>query len=108
MPWILSFLASAGVSFMSWAVEFFTKKVRVISTTIAGFILITAALVLCVKKAVAVVMALAVIPTWLVAGVGMLLPYNFALVLSSIMGARSCRWAYDVAVAKLKMVNSGT
>jgi len=108
MPFILAFLASFVTTVMSWALNFFSKKARIVATTLAGYILIVAAFILCIKQAVTFVLALAILPSWIATGIGMFLPYNFATVLASILGARSCRYAYDIAVSKLKMVNSGT
>lgn len=92
----------------AWLVTFFTRKMTVAASTIASFIFILAAFVVCIKQIVLYVIALAVIPSWILTGIGMFLPLNFTVVLSSILSAQSCRWAFDKAIEKVKFLNNAT
>jgi len=108
MHLIGSFLTWLMPTLTAWAVSFFTRKITVATTTIMSFILITAAFVVCIKQAVTYILTLAILPTWLSAGLGMFIPMNFSVVLSSILASQSCRWAYDKAREKIQMLNSAT
>lgn len=92
----------------TWAINFFTRKIRTVVTTVAGFVLLTGAFVVCITKLIAICTAFLTISPFMAFALGIFLPYNFKIVLSSIMSAKSCRWAYDKAIEKLKMVNSAT
>lgn len=92
----------------AWFVSFFTRKIVTITTTIASFIFLTVAFVACIKQIVLTVIALAAVPAWLVSGISMFIPVNFVFVVSSIWSAQSCRWAFDIAREKIKMMNNAT
>lgn len=108
MNLIASFFSWLIPAVVGWAVQFFTRKVTVAATAIAGFVLLTAAIVVCLKQAIIYLLGLTIFPAWASQGVGMFLPYDFASVLASIWSSRACRWAYDVAIEKLKLVNSAS
>lgn len=106
MPLIASFFAWIAPTITAWAVAFFTRKIAVAGASIGSFILLTAAFIVCIKQMVVYVLALAVLPSWLSMGFGMFIPFNFSLVLSQILAAQSCRWAYDKAIDKIRLINS--
>ncbi|MEI7455306.1 MAG: DUF5455 family protein [Nitrosomonadales bacterium] len=108
MPAIISFFTWLASTLTGWAVAYFGRKVTTAVTAIAGFVLLTAALVVCLKQGILYLLGLTLLPSWVSAGVGMFLPYDFAAVLASIWSAKACRWAYDLALEKLKLVNSAT
>ncbi len=88
--------------------QFFTRKIAVVTTTIAGYILLAAAFIVCIKQMILVVMALAVLPPWVTNGVGVFIPFNFSLVLSNILAAKSCRLAFEMAREKIKLLNNAS
>lgn len=93
---------------VGWFVSFITRKIVVLGITISTFILLTAAFLVGIKYAIVTLLALAVIPVWLTAAIGMFMPYNFAVVLANILSAQSSRWAYDKAIEKIKIINTAT
>lgn len=108
MPFLVTFFNWLAPTITGWAVAFFTRKIAVAGASIGSFILLTAAFVVCIKTMVLYVMSLAVLPAWLSAGVGMFIPADFSLVLSNILAAQSCRWAYDKAMDKIRMINGAS
>lgn len=108
MSYIVTFLSWVAPALTAWAVQFFTRKMVVVSAVLSTFVFLTAALIVCIKQIFLAVMALAVIPAWLLAALGMFVPSNFAAVLSAIVASKSCRWAYDKATEKLRLVASSS
>ncbi len=108
MPFIGTFFSWLAPTLTLWFVQFFGRKLLVVTTSIATFIFLTAALIVCIKHLVLTLLALAILPAWVSAGIGVFLPGNFATVLSTIIGAKSCRWAYDKAMEKMRLVNSAS
>lgn len=106
MPFLGAFLLWLAPTITAWAIAFFTRKVLVAGMTIGTFILLTAAFIVCIKTMVTYVLGLAVLPAWLSMGFGMFIPADFSLVLSQILAAQSCRWAYDKAIDKIRLINS--
>lgn len=108
MPIVAWLLNSLLPVLTAWVVSFFTRKIMVVGITISSFLMLTAAFLVCIKKMVTIVLALAVMPAWITSAVGMFLPYNLAIILANILSAQSCRWAYDKAIDKIKMINGAT
>lgn len=99
---VQALIASLG----AWAIQFFTRKASVLAVTVASFLMLTAAFLVCIKQMVLYVLTLAALPTWISTAVGMFMPYNFAIILANILAAQSCRWAYDKALDKIRLINS--
>lgn len=108
MELIGGFFAWLAPTLTAWAIALFTRKILVATATVAAFVLLTAAFIVCIKQMILIVMALAVLPSWLVLAFGMFIPFNFSVVLSNILAAQSCRWAYDKAMDKIRMINSAS
>lgn len=106
MNLIASIVAAVATPLFSWFVSFFTRKLVTIGTMIAAFVLLTAAFVSALKVIITAVLAMAFMPVWIVSSVGLFMPSNFVAVLSSIAAAHSCRWAYDKAMDKVRLINS--
>jgi len=108
MNLISSALWAVAQPFLTWAFGFFTRKVVMVATSIASFVFLTAAFIVCLKYILLTALTLVVVPPWLVTSLGMFVPFNFIAILSSIISAQSCRWAYDKAIDKIKLINSAT
>lgn len=105
---ITSFISWIVPALGAWAVKFFTRKVVTVTTTVGTFVLITGVMIACIKNMIDTLLTLAVLPTWLTGGVAAFVPSDFAIVLGAIVSSRACRWAYDLAVEKIRMMNSAT
>lgn len=108
MPFITYLLTSLFPVLAAWAIQFLTRKIVVVGITIAAFLLLTSVFLAVIKAIVLSVLALAILPSWVVSSVGLFLPFNFAFVLSMIISAQSVRWAYDKAMDKIQMINTAT
>ena len=102
MGWLITGLGTLITSIIA----FFGRKMVTVTGAISSFVLLTAALVVCIKALLTQVLTLAVIPTWIATAVGLFIPADFALVMSMILGARSCRFAYDLAKEKIGIISS--
>lgn len=108
MNLIGSFIAWLMPTVTAWAVQFFTKKIALAVSVIAAYGLLLAAFIVCIKSAITTVLSLAIMPTWIASGIGMFLPFNFVAVFSHILSAKSCRYAFDVAREKIKLLNNAS
>jgi len=108
MNLISAALWSVAQPFLTWIVGFFGRKLFMVTSSIASFIFLTAAFIVCIKYLLTTLLALAVMPAWVSVAVGTFIPHNFSAILASIMSAQSCRWAYDKALDKIKLINSAT
>lgn len=106
MQYIYSFVAWLVPSIINWLLIFVTRKIAVVTATLASFVLLTAAFVVCIKTMITYVMTLAVIPPVFASAIGMFIPFNFSIVLSQILASQSCRWAYDKAIEKIALINN--
>ena len=103
-----SFFSWLMPTITAWFVGFMGRKMIVATTTVATFVLISAAFIVCIKQILDSLMLLAVLPPWLIQGVGMFIPGDFFVCLGAILSSYSCRWAYDKAIDKVRMINGAT
>lgn len=101
-----SFLNWLMPTLTAWMVSFFTRKIAVATATVAAFVLLTASFLVVIKQIVLAVMTLAVMPAWITYSIGLFIPANFSVVLSNILAAQACRWAFDKAREKIALINS--
>jgi hypothetical protein len=106
MPLIALFFAWLAPTLTGWAIVFFGRKILVAMTSISTFLLLTAAFIVCIKTLLVTVFGALAMPTWFAMWFGMFVPSNFSVVFSAILASKSCRWAYDLALDKLKLLNS--
>lgn len=84
------------------------RKLGVATTAVLSAVLLTAALVACINSILQSVLAVMVVPSWIAVSMGMFLPASFSVTLSAIMSSYICRAAYDMAIIKIKMINSAS
>jgi len=89
-------------------IAFLGRKFSVATTTITGFVLLTAVLIACINNLVSAVLAMLQLPNWIAAGLGFFIPSNFGAVLAAIISSHICRAAYDLAMLKIKTINAAT
>jgi hypothetical protein len=102
-----AFLAIIPV-FIFYATSQLGRKILTLAGVLVTFIAITTAFVICIKNIIIGVNAVAHLPPWLSLTLVKFLPTNFTAVVSKIFGAHACRWAYDKAIEKIKLINSAT
>jgi hypothetical protein len=102
----MNFIITGIVTLLSSIAAFFGRKLTVISASVAAFVVLTGALVVTIQALLSALLTVAVMPAWIVQGVGMFMPSNFALVLGSIVSAKAVRAAYDIAISKVHLINS--
>ena len=83
------------------------KWVTLVATT-ALVIALTASFIAVINGLVGSLASSLVTPSWMLNAVGMFVPTNFALCLSSIVSAHIARAGYDLAMDKTRLFNSAT
>ena len=89
-------------------IGFFGRKTITATATIAAFIAMTIAMMVCMREFETTLSALLTPPTWIVQSLGYFWPVHATLIFSTLLSARSCRAAYDYAVEKYKMINQAS
>lgn len=103
---IAGLFASIFPVLFGWIASFITRKLVVLGITVSTFLLLTGAFLICIRYMIETVLGLAIMPSWISLAVGMFMPFNFVFVLSNILSAEACRWAYDKAIEKVQLINS--
>lgn len=86
---------------------FFAFYARKYTTAVAGLFAFGAMLIIfisCINLILQSVLALIVVPVWLITPIGMFIPANFSLVLSAMVSGRICRAAFDYGNKKTDLV----
>ena len=99
--WIVNFVST-------WAVNFFGKKIVTAGVSIGAFISLTFLFVICIKQIANDILMTFVGTLWLIKFMGWFIPNTFVAILGAIISAHACRWAYDIAVYKINLLNSST
>ena len=102
----MNFLITGFVTLIGAIITFFGRKFTVITASIAAFVVLTSALVVAIQSLMTSILAVTFMPVWIAYGIGLFLPANFSLVLGAIISAKAVRAAYDIAIAKVHLVNS--
>lgn len=106
MP-ILAAILSGLASLVSGLLAMFGRKLSVASAAIAALFALTAAFVVIVSLTVQAVANFIVLPSFL-QPIGWFVPSDFTFCISSIFSARISRAAYDLAMAKVRLINSAS
>lgn len=106
MPLLAGALAWLSRFLVTWAAYFFGKKAVTYGVSITAFVLFTLAFVACIRQITETVQQVAHPPAWLMQGIGMFVPFDFDLVIGMVWSSYACRWAYDIAVAKIYLANN--
>lgn len=86
---------------------FFAFYARKYTTAVAGILAFGAMLVIfisCINLILQSVLALIVIPAWLLTPIGMFMPGNFSVVLAAMVSGKICRAAFDYGNKKTDIV----
>lgn len=101
---LLAFLFSTIPSLFTAFFAFYARKY----TTVVAALLASAAMLVifisCINVILQTVLALLVIPAWLLTSLGMFIPSNFALVMAAMVSGRICRAAYDYGSRKVTII----
>lgn len=105
---LLTLLGSGLATLGAWLATSITRKAVVVFSVIVAFVAVVAAMLACMKLIIATVVAWAVMPVWLQSWVGMFIPSNYGGVIASIMSAKTCKAAYNLAVDKIKLIGQSS
>lgn len=101
LMWLARFLSTTLLAY-------FGRKAFTIVSTIGFFAAFSAAFIACILGIIRVLQTIPM-PTGIFAqGLGLFIPSNFELVITSILTAFACRFAYDLAMDKVRAANSAT
>lgn len=86
----------------------FTRKGLVATASLAAVVATTATTILCFKVLVDSVLALVIIPSWMLIGLSAIIPGNFLQIIAYICSGHICRAVYDVLVEQIRLVNNAS
>lgn len=101
---LITFFTTGVPALITMLFSYFGRKY---SVAVAGLLTLGAMLLVfisCINFLLQSLLGLLVVPAWLLTGVGMFIPGNFAVVLSTLVSARICRAAYDYGWKKTNLV----
>lgn len=104
MPALLILLANVATAIVTSLANYFGRKALTVAASVGLFIALTGALFVTISALFNAVLGWSAVPGWLAQAVGMFIPTDLPIVLSSVVGARAARFAYDVAVDKVKLI----
>ena len=105
---VVGIIASVFSGIVAWLVSFISRKVVTLGVTVTASIVITMTFIASIQYLTATLLALSAMPVWISQGFGLFVPYNFVFILSIILSSFSCRWAYDKAIDKIKLINNAS
>jgi hypothetical protein len=105
---ILTMLATGIPALIAATLVSMGRKWITLSAAIACWVVLTAAFIAAVNVCIAEMAGLLSPPAWLLNAVGMFVPADFGAVLGCTMAVRISRYAYEVAIGKVKMFATAT
>ncbi|MDD5272672.1 MAG: hypothetical protein PHU14_08140 [Methylovulum sp.] len=103
---LLLLIGSFFGSIVGYAAASLGRKAIVVAAVVTAFLAVTVAFLVCINLIIASIVSVIAVPAWLTAFFGMFVPSNYSGVLSLILSAKTCRAAYDLAIAKVKMIGN--
>lgn len=97
---LLTLLGGSLTAIISAVIALLGRKWATAASAIGLFVVMTAAMIACINTILAAAVAFLVMPGWLASAVGMFVPSGFAACVGAIVSAKTCRAAYDLAMAK--------
>lgn len=86
--------------------KLFLRKYTVYTATVLAFVAATAAFIVCIKQIILTVVALIVMPAWVVKAFLFFIPSNFIAVTAGIFSGKLCKSVYMIVDNKLKLANN--
>lgn len=108
MPALLAFIPAMFSGLFAQFILLFGRKYTVGTASVLAYIATTAAMIFCLKQGLSTLSILLSPPLWLVGVLGWIIPSNFIAITSAIASARICRAAFDMAIAKIKLINGAS
>lgn len=104
---LIGYIVAGFSTLIPALIAFFGRKAVVAAASLAAFAALTVAFLFVMKSLVDSIALSLVVPVWLQM-IAWFVPTNFLVVFSAIISAHISRAAFDLAVAKIKMVNSAS
>lgn len=103
---LIAVLVSGIPAIISALLAFFARKIGTASGSIAAWIALTTAFVAANQTLFNQLGSLLNPPSWISNGLGMFIPGDFGLCLSTVVAAKISRAAYDLARDKIALINA--
>lgn len=104
---LIGYFVAGIASVISSIIAFAGRKAVFATLAIAVALSLTVAFIVALKAVLLAVTNTLVMPSWL-ASIAWFVPSNFVAVFSALVAAHVVRAAYDLAITKLKLVNSAS
>ena len=105
---LITLLASGIPAVIAALIAFIARKAGTATASIAAFVVITLGFIACINSILQSVLGMVSIPGWISNAVGLFVPVDFAACVAAYASSRICRAAYDMAVLKVKLINSAS
>lgn len=103
---ILVAIGSTISGLFAYFLLLFSRKGLVATASLAAVVATTGTVILCFKAIVDAVLSLALMPSWMVMGLGAIIPGNFIQVLAYICSGYMCKAVYEVLGEQIRLVNN--
>ncbi len=80
------------------------RKAILVFSVITAFVAVVTAFLVCMKLIIVGVVGMLVLPDWFSSWFGMFVPSNYSGVIASIMSAKTCKAAYNLAKEKIALI----
>ena len=105
---MIAFISSFFVTIAAWLIAILGRKVTIFTISLLAFAAATTAFLIAIQSLVSSILNAQYLPDWIATSIGLFMPYTFSFNLSAIIGAFAFRWAYDIVIAKISLINSAT
>lgn len=105
---LIALLASGIPAIIAAIIGFIARKAGTAAASLVTYLALVVAFIACNQAIFGTVSAMFSPPAWIANVIGMFLPMNFILCVSSVMAAYICRVAFDMGRFKLKLVNNAS
>lgn len=100
---LITLLGTGIPAMLAGILAFIARKWGTTTAAISLFIFLTGAFIACINMILAQALAALAMPPVVANALGMFIPSDFSAVLALIVSAKTCRAAYDLAIAKVKV-----
>ena len=104
MTALLTFLFTTLPAIFSAFLAYYARKYTTVVAALLASVAMLAIFISCINVILQSVIALLVVPAWLLTALGMFIPANFSVVLAAIVSGRICRAAWDFGKVKLDLI----
>lgn len=105
---MIAFFSTFFSTLAAWLISLIGRKATIFTVSLVAYVSATGVFLVAIQSLVSGILNAQILPGWISSSIGMFLPYSFTFDLSAMIGAFAFRWAYDIVIAKVSLINSAT